>query len=68
MQKDVKGCMMTVEEVRSALSDRNLSTVSRATGLSYQTVWSIANDPTRDGGVKYRTLRTLDEYLTRRQS
>jgi len=54
---------MTLNEIRTALKDRNLSYVARETGLALGTVLSIANYPDRDPFVRYRTIRTLSEYL-----
>lgn len=56
--------MMTLEEIRRALADRNLKRVSEATGLSYPTIWKVAREESPQ--VKYTTLKTLNTYLNRK--
>ena len=53
--------MLTIEEVTKRLGDRNLKKVSVTTGISYPTVWKIANG--QAGNVGYETVRKLSEYL-----
>jgi len=53
--------MLTIEEIIIHLQDRNLSEVSRRTGLSIPTVWRIANN--QAGNVGYETVKTLSDYL-----
>jgi len=53
--------MLTIEEVSKRLGDRNLKKVSDNTGISYPTVWKIANN--RAGNVGYETVKTLSDYL-----
>lgn len=52
---------MTLDEMIRLLSDRNLSEISRRTGLSRQLIWSIASgnntNPTLD------TFRRIEAYL-----
>jgi len=55
--------MYTLEQVRTALQDRQLSTVAEATGLSYDTVWRVARG--KVSAVSYDTVRRLSEYLQR---
>lgn len=55
--------MMTLDEIRTALADRNLSYVARECGISINTIWSIMNRPDRDPLVRYRTIRILSNYL-----
>jgi hypothetical protein len=43
------------------LQDRNLTEVSKRTGLSYPVVWRIANN--KAGNVGYITVKTLSDYL-----
>lgn len=52
---------MTIEEIRKALADRNIRTVSKATGLSYPTVLTIKKGTNQNPG--YQTLKRLEEYL-----
>lgn len=53
--------MLTLEQVREALQDRVLLTVSKKTDLSYDTVWRIANN--RDKSVSYEVVKRLSDYL-----
>ena len=56
--------MMTLEQVRAALKDRNLQAVSQATGLAAQTLYRISwgkNKP------HMATLKIISEYLTKAQ-
>ena len=56
-----KAIMMTIEQIRDALKDRNARIVSRSTGLSYPTVLAIKNGRSID--PRYSTIKTLSEYL-----
>lgn len=53
--------MMTLSEVRAALSDRRLTTVATATGLAYDTVRRVANGEIVS--VSYDTIERLSNYL-----
>jgi len=53
--------MLTLEQVRKSLYDRNLRKVAEATGLSYDTVWRVASG--RAPQVSYETVQILSEYL-----
>jgi transcriptional regulator with XRE-family HTH domain len=53
--------MLTVEEIEIKLKDRTLTKVADATGLSYPTVWKIANG--ESGRVEYETVKKLSDYL-----
>ena len=52
--------MMTLEAVRAALADRNLSEIARRTGISYHKVWRIMKG---EGSPAYETVETLSKYL-----
>lgn len=54
--------MMTVEEISKRLGDRTLTKVELATGLSYPTIWKVANWKEGDG-VDYATVKRLSDYL-----
>lgn len=54
--------MMTIDEIRSALKDRNARVVSRSTGLSYPTILAIKGGKT---DPRYSTVKTLSEYLSK---
>jgi len=50
----------TLEQIRVALSDRNLSTVAERTGLSADTLYRIING---EGTPTHATLVVLSIYL-----
>jgi len=56
--------MMTLDEIRAALTDRNARRVAQRTGLSYNTVIRVRSD--LNGDYSYRVLKTLSDYLTGR--
>lgn len=51
--------MLTMEQIRLRLQDRNLRRVSELTGIGYATVLRIA----RGRPALYETARRLSEYL-----
>lgn len=53
--------MLTIEEIRKRLYDRQLVKVAKATGLSVQTLWRIRQDPKIN--VRYDTLAKLNRYF-----
>jgi transcriptional regulator with XRE-family HTH domain len=53
--------MITLEEIRQKLSDRNLSEVARRTGVSYRTLFSICNGTNKN--PSYESVRAIVEYL-----
>ena len=53
--------MLAIEEISKRLNDRTLTKVSKATGISYPTIWKIANG--QAGNVGYNTVKKLSEYL-----
>lgn len=54
--------MMTLEQIREALSDRRLSLVAELTGIHYNTIREIRDNP--DANPTYRVVVTLSDYLT----
>jgi len=56
--------MFTIEQIIEALRDRSLKKVAESTGLSYDTVWRVANGkalkPSHD------TISKLSNYLKSR--
>lgn len=52
--------LLTLEEIRRRLADRNLQAVARATGLAPDTVYRLANGV---GTPSYATVETLSRYL-----
>lgn len=55
--------LMTLEEIKDALSDRNIRAVSAACGLKYQTVLGVANG--KNTNPSYETYKALVEYLAK---
>lgn len=53
--------MLTVEEIREGLRDRNLRAVARSTGLHPNTVYTIADG--KNTNPSHRTLKKLSDYL-----
>lgn len=53
--------MMTLESIRQQLADRRISLVSRATGLHYNTIRDIRDNP--DANPTWRVMVALSEYL-----
>jgi transcriptional regulator with XRE-family HTH domain len=53
--------MLTLEEIKTALQDRNLRAVSENTGVYYQTLVEIANG--KNTNPSYKTLKALSDYL-----
>jgi DNA-binding Xre family transcriptional regulator len=53
--------MLSLSEIQNTLSDRNLSAVSRATGIKYDTIWRIAKNRVRR--INYSALEKLSDYL-----
>jgi hypothetical protein len=60
----VKG-MLELDIIQKKLSDRNLSEVSRRTGVTFPTVWRIANN--QAGNVGYETVKKISDYLEENQ-
>jgi transcriptional regulator with XRE-family HTH domain len=56
--------MLELNEIITLLQDRNLSEVSRRTGLAIPTVWRIANN--QAGNVGYETVKKLSDYLEKK--
>lgn len=52
---------MTLQEIREALQDRMPSKVAEATGVHYNTVREIRDNP--DANPTYRVLAALSDYL-----
>lgn len=53
--------MLKLDEIVDKLKDRNLRIVARVSGLSYDTVWRIANGKTKS--VSYMAVEKLSNYL-----
>ena len=57
--------MMTTEQIKQALKDRNLMAVSRASGVAYETVRKVASGSSDD--LKFRSVQRLSDYLEGRE-
>lgn len=53
--------IVTLQDVRDALSDRRLTKVAEETGLKYQTVMEVANGKREN--PTYETFMALVNYL-----
>ena len=53
--------MLTLKEIRERLQDRRPEMVAQGTGLHYNTIRGIRDNP--DVNPKYRTVEILSEYL-----
>ena len=58
--------MMTLEQIKNALRDRRPSIVAEATGLHFNTVRDVRDNP--DVNPTYRVLKSLSDYLTNRDT
>ena len=58
--------MMTLEQIRYALSDRRLMIVAEATGLHYNTVKDIAKRHTVN--PSYAAVKAISDYLEGRKN
>lgn len=53
--------MMTLEQVRQALQDRNLAKVASSTSLHYETVRRVYKGDFKQ--ISYNTIKELSDYL-----
>lgn len=53
--------MLTLQEIKLALTDRRLDVVSRATGINRATISRIRNND--DANPTYFVLKALSDYL-----
>ena len=58
--------MMTLEQIRKALSDRMPAKVAEATGLHYNTIRDVRDNPRAN--PTYKVLKALSDYLTNRET
>lgn len=54
--------LMTLDQIRDALQDRMPSKVADATGLHYNTIRDVRDNP--QANPSYETVRKLSDYLT----
>lgn len=53
--------MMTVEQVRAALADRNIQAVARESGVSANAIYRLINN--EEGQPLWITVKKLSDYL-----
>lgn len=53
--------MLDLKEIQRQLQDRRLSCISRATGLHYNTVYSIRHGKAKN--PSYQVVKALSDYL-----
>jgi hypothetical protein len=53
---------MTLEDIRTALQDRKISVVARATAIHPNTIRSIMND--QEANPTHRVIKALSDYLS----
>lgn len=53
--------MLKIDEIVKRLKDRNLATVARQSGVSYTSLWQIANN--LQTHPKYKNIEKLSDYL-----
>lgn len=58
--------MMTLEQIKQALRDRRPGLVAEATGLHFNTVRDVRDNP--DANPTYKVLKALSDYLTNREA
>jgi len=58
--------MLTLEQIREALRDRMPARVAESTGLHYNTIRDVRDNP--DANPTYKVLKALSDYLTRREA
>lgn len=54
--------MMTLDQIRKELADRNIQAVSKATGISAHSIYRLIK---QDGQPLYVTAKKLSDYLER---
>jgi hypothetical protein len=57
--------MMTLEQIRRQLQDRRPGLVAKETGLHFNTVRAIRDDP--NANPTYKAIKALSDYLEARQ-
>lgn len=57
--------MMTLEQIRDALSDRMPAKVAEATGIHYNTIRNVRDDLTAN--PTHKVMKALSDYLESRK-
>ncbi len=58
--------MLTLEQIREALRDRMPARVAEATGLHYNTIREVRDNP--EANPTYKVLKALSDYLMQREA
>ena len=58
--------MLTLDQIRAALRDRRLAKVAEATGLHYNTIREVRDNP--DANPTYKVIKVLSDYLEGRNN
>lgn len=53
---------MQIEDIKNSLKDKRLSVIAEATGLHYNTIREIRDNP--EPNPTYKVLKLLSSYLT----
>lgn len=53
---------MNLEDIKSSLKDKRLAMIAEATGLHYNTLRDIRDNP--EANPTYKVLKLLSDYLT----
>jgi len=53
--------MLSLEEIRERLKDRNMAEVARKTGISHITVWKLRSGA--QDNFSYATIKALSDYF-----
>lgn len=58
--------MLTLDQIRAALRDRRLAKVAEATGLHYNTIREVRDNP--KANPTYKVIKVLSDYLEGRNN
>lgn len=58
--------MLTLDQIRAALRDRRLAKVAEATGLHYNTIREVRDNP--NANPTYKVIKVLSDYLEGRNN
>ena len=53
--------MLTIEQIKQRLQDRNIKAVAKALGISRQTISAIKSG--KNAAPSYQTVKALSDYL-----
>ena len=53
--------MLTVEQIKRKLQDRNLVKVAAGAGISYPALWNLVNK--KQENLHYKTVKKISDYL-----